>query len=107
MIDDIGRTAVDDLRRTVTVDLSPDDMLRQLHETRRRRSIAGVTSFGLVLLLVVAVALTGSGLGRDTVSTPPAEKGTPTSQPGPDSRLSRGTCRMDLVTCLGDREVRV
>ena len=107
MIDDIGRTAVDDLRRTVTVDLSPDDMLRQLHETRRRRSIAGVTSFGLVLLLVVAVALTGSGLGRDTVSTPPAEKGTPTSRPGPDSRLSRGTCRMDLVTCLGDREVRV
>ena len=108
MIDDLGRTAVDDLRRTVGDGLAPDDMLQRLHQARRRRGIAGVTSFAVVVLLVVAVALTGTGVGRDTVTTPPAGTRTPTSEAtDSDATLSPEVCATPRVTCLGGRRVQV
>ena len=108
MIDDIGRTAVDDLRRSVTEDLFPEDMLRRLHETRRRRNFAAAGSAGLVTILLVAVTALGTGLRGDALSTPPAGPGTPTASPqDDDSALPREACEAARITCLGDRRVRV
>ena len=91
MIDDIGRTAVDDLRRSVTEDLFPDDMLRRLHETRRRRNLAGVGAAGLVTVILVA-ATSLARFGRDTVSAPPAGRGTTTDRRVSEVRLPPEVC---------------
>jgi hypothetical protein len=107
MIDDIGRTAVDDLRRSVTEDLFPDDMLRRLHETRRRRSLAGVSAVGLVTVVLAVGTYVSGAFGLGPMAAPPAGRGTPTDAPRSEVRLPPEVCAEPRISCLGDRRVLV
>ena len=95
-IDDLARTATDQLAHSATRGLDTDDMLSRLHRSRRRRSAARALA---VLLLVVLAG--GVVLAQRTQPTVPAND----SHDRP--RYSAPACQLPTVTCLGDRRLRV
>jgi hypothetical protein len=107
MIDDIGRTAVDELRRTVGDDLAPDDMLRRLHSARRRRTRAAAGSAGLVVVASLLLGGYVSGVVGPETAAPPAGHGTPTDAPPGQVQLRGRVCGDPRIACLGGRRAQV
>jgi hypothetical protein len=96
-LDELARSATDQLRASVTAGLDADDMLARMHQARRRRSALRTASAAAVVLLVAAAAgsawwLDGNGDARTVPADPPL--------------AVTGACAQPRVTCLEGRRVR-
>jgi hypothetical protein len=97
-IDDLAREATTELRRAATATLEPDDMLRQMHRARARRT-GVLAATALVLALVAGVGVTSTLVVADRAG--------PADRSATAVGLPRSLCRQPDVTCLGGRRLRV
>ena len=97
-IDELARKATTELRRAATATLEPEDMLRQLHRARARRT--GVLAATALVLAIVA------GIGVTSILTAHDRTG-PTDRTATAVGLPGSLCRQTDVTCLGSRRLRV
>jgi hypothetical protein len=100
-IDELARAAASDARRVAAFDLNAGEKLDQLRRTHRARRL------GSIVAVIVAVALTASGIaianrhGAHPVSQPAAS---PTASPAP---TNPPPCSDRVVQCLGHDRFRV
>jgi hypothetical protein len=95
--DEMARTATEQLHRSATRTLDPDDMLRRMHRSHRRRTGAWA---GVVLL---AVAIAGTiALAQRNQPDLPADRHTTTR-----TEHLNNVCHEAAVTCLGSRRLRI
>lgn len=97
-LDEMATAATAELHRAATRTMDPDDMLRRMHRSHRRRTGAWVAIVVLALALASTVALAQ----RTRSDLPPADRHT-TSR----TEHTSGVCHQAGITCLGDRRLRI
>lgn len=97
-IDELAREATTELRRAATATLEPDDMLRQLHRARARRT-GVLAAASLALALIAGIGVTSALIAPDRTG--------PTDRSASATELPRSLCRQPDVTCLGGGRLRV
>jgi hypothetical protein len=94
-LDDVARSATEQLRTAVTTGLDESEMLRRMHRARRRRATANFAVVAAAAVVVIAgagaVLLGDEGGNTRVVSTPALTT----------------ACDQPRVTCLAGRRVRV
>lgn len=96
-LDELARTATEQLYASATRGLDPADMQARLHRGRRRRAGAWTATAALLVALLAGL-LAATPWNRPPV---PADRG------GQLQVENVAACRQPAVTCLGNRRIRV